>query len=988
MKFKNVNISKKINLALGFIILLVVILGVVSMTNSTSLWRKARGLYENPLTVQRAIGALEGDIYNIRLHMKEVVLDPSERNINERSLDIDIHEEEAYKQLDIIYNSYLGGTEDIDNVFNSIVQWKSIREETFRLYRVGRIEEALPRSMEGGVGVVQAQTVFANLSVIKEFAVNKADQFLTQSEQNYNNNILQLGLILAGIIILSVAVAIYLRRVIISPLKELTFATEAFKQGKLDARSKYESKNEFGVLSNTFNDMTAVVQAEIQNKEKMREISQSMFESDDFHGFCQLLLNKLIENTGSQAGAIYLLNEENDSFEHFESIGFSKEKCPSFSKLEREGELGAAIAKGEVLHLTDIPDNAQIMYSTVSGELKVKETITIPIFKESNVVSVISLANIKKYSKAEIELINNITNELSARLSSILTSQQIIKVSKNVEKMNEALSMQTKEMERQTDELLEQNIELEMQKKQLTEATQLKSSFLSNMSHELRTPLNSVIALSSVLRNRLDGKIPKDEYSYLEVIERNGKQLLLLVNDLLDLSRIEAGKEEINFTKFNIKSLVGEIIEMIGPQANDKSIELINDVSEDFPEIVSDIDKCMHILLNIIGNAVKFTDEGSVRISSVLKESEINILVSDSGIGIAHENLDIIFDEFRQADESSSRKKGGTGLGLAIAKKYAMILGGDITVESTLEHGSTFTLILPLETHELTSMQKDVPTRVIETSFQHTFAIAQTKNVLIVDDSEPAVIQTTDILEEQGYHVHIARNGNEAVEQIGKHKFDGMILDLMMPEMDGFQVLKSIRNIEKNSKIPVLILSAKHITKEELSFLKSNNVLQLIQKGAVDKNELVRAVAKLLRHESSNGKEILKRKSGRKASGKPVVLVVEDNSDNMLTVKAILEDAYEIIEATDGIKGVSKAKQAKPDIILMDISLPQMDGFRAFSKIRSIEELQQIPIIALTARAMSSDRDEILNYGFDGYVSKPIDKDNLKLVMRRFTNGD
>lgn len=988
MKFKNVNISKKINLALGFIVLLVVILGAVSMTNSNSLWQNARSLYENPLTVQSAIGALEGDVYSIRLEMKEIILGERDYDIQEHTIEIDINEADAFRQLDILYDSYLGGITDINKVQNSLVQWKLIRDETIRLFRAGDVEAAAPRSREGGIGVKQAQEVLANLSVMREFAVTKADQFLAGSEQSYDSNQLQLGVLLAVIMALSGAIAIYLRRVIISPLKELTSATESFRQGDLESRSNYTSKNEFGVLSNTFNAMIDEVQLDIQNKEKMREISQSMFESDDFHVFCQLLLNKLIENTGSQAGAIYLLNEENDSFEHFESIGLSKGKHPSFSKLEREGELGAAIAKGEVLHLTDIPDEAQIIYSTVNGALKAKETITIPIFKDSSVVSVISLANIKKYSKAEIELINSITNELSARLSSILTSQQIIEVSKNIEKMNVELNQQTKEMERQTDELLEQNIELEMQKKQLTEATQLKSSFLSNMSHELRTPLNSIIALSSVLSNRLDGKIPKDEYSYLEVIERNGKQLLLLVNDLLDLSRIESGKEEINLSKFNIKSLVGEIVEIIDPEAKDKGIKLTNEVSEDFPEIVSDIDKCMHILMNIIGNAVKFTDKGSVRITSVLKEREISILVSDSGIGIAQENLDVIFDEFRQADESLSRKKGGTGLGLAIAKKYAKILGGDIAVESTPEKGSTFILILPLETHESTSLPKDVPTRVIETSSQQTFAIAQTKNVLIVDDSEPAIIQTTDILKEQGYHVHIARNGKEAVEQIGKHQFDGMILDLMMPEMDGFQVLKSIRSLEKHSMIPVLILSAKHITKEELSFLKSNNVIQLIQKGAVDRKELVRAVAKLLSQESRKEKNILKRKTGKKTSEKLVVLVIEDNSDNMLTVKAILEDTYEIIEAADGIEGVSKAEKVKPDIILMDISLPQMDGFQAFSKIRSNKELLHIPIIALTARAMSSDRDVILNYGFDGYISKPIDKDNMKLVMRRFSNEE
>jgi len=566
-----------------------------------------------------------------------------------------------------------------------------------------------------------------------------------------------------------------------------------------------------------------------------------------------------------------------------------------------------------------------------------------------------------------------------------MTSEEIKEFSENLNSANTELKQQTKEMELQKDEMSEQNVELEIQKKQLTEASQLKSSFLSNMSHELRTPLNSVISLASVLNRRLEDKIPADEYSYIEVIERNGKNLLHLVNDLLDLSRIESGKEEIELSKFNLNSIVSELVEMMGSQAHSKGVKVKNLIANDMPDIISDRIKCRHIFQNILSNALKFTDHGEVKISSIVSKNEINILVSDTGIGISPEAQEIIFEEFRQADETPSRKNGGTGLGLAIAKKYSELMGGSITVESVIGKGSVFTIKLPLimtkaGTNKAFEFEGD-----IRSAIKPSEVITKGKSILLVEDSEPAIIQTTDILREQGYKVVVARNGIEALKQLETMQPDGMMLDLMMPEMDGFQVLKSIRDEDKYAHIPVLILTAKHITKDELSFLKSNHVYQLIQKGAIDKKELLISVGNLVnsKNEITTKDDVKTNKIGHK---KPTVLVVEDNADNMIFTKLFLGDGYEIIEATDGKSGVDKAIKHNPDLILMDISLPGMNGFEAFSEIRKAIELRKTPIVALTASAMAGNREEILDYGFDGYISKPIDEKNMNEVIKRCLN--
>ena len=533
---------------------------------------------------------------------------------------------------------------------------------------------------------------------------------------------------------------------------------------------------------------------------------------------------------------------------------------------------------------------------------------------------------------------------------------------------------------KQSVELIHQNIELEMQKKELNEANRLKTNFLSNMSHELRTPLNSVIALSGILNRRLKNEIPEEEYSYLEVIERNGKNLLALINDILDISRIEAGREEIEITTFNVNQLINEVVEMLAPQANEKNITCVNTARDTDVYINSDSDKCRHILENLAGNAVKFTETGTVELSIGQDEENIEIRVKDTGIGIAEHYLPFIFDEFRQGDGSTSRKFGGTGLGLAIAKKYANLLGGTVSVKSIINQGSEFILSLPMhysvenriadDVNAQTEAFKREPEKDLPPLPSKATSDPSTKTILMVEDSEPAVIQIRDLLEESGYQIRVARDAKEAFGIIEEVIPDAMVLDLMMPGIDGFELLHTLREAESTAHIPVLILTAKHITKDELKFLTKNNIHQLIQKGDVNKDELKKAIASMLYPETSAKK--IKRSEPQSNQRKPLVLAVEDNPDNMITVKALLEDHFRVLEAVDGREGIEMAKQFVPDLILMDIALPGIDGIHAFKVIRELPALHHIPVIALTASAMTQDREGILAQGFDAFIPKPI----------------
>jgi CheY-like chemotaxis protein len=337
-------------------------------------------------------------------------------------------------------------------------------------------------------------------------------------------------------------------------------------------------------------------------------------------------------------------------------------------------------------------------------------------------------------------------------------------------------------------------------------------------------------------------------------------------------------------------------------------------------------------------------------------------------------------------------------------------------VESAPGKGSTFAVTLPLTlappapgdskdcSGTLASAAETAPARPSGISGEQRFAAAcataanRNPVILLVEDSEPAVIQMKDILTGQGYQVRVARNGQEALDRIHQTLPDALILDLMMPGVDGFQVLRVVRGAEKTAHLPVLILTAKQITREELSFLKGSQVQQLIAKGDISKAELLAAVAKMVSSAGVAGPPTGLRskaaqphrpaQSAAPPSRKLVILVVEDNADNLRTVRALLEDTATILEASNGQAGLEQAQARQPDVILLDIGLPVMDGFKTLEAIRREETLRHIPVIALTARAMKGDREQILGRGFDGYVSKPVDEPVLKEAIRKVLHGN
>ncbi len=985
MKLSNVKVSTQLQVGFGIILSFIVLFSVIAWRNTNEMAQQTIDMYNHPLAVRKALSALQADVLAYRLENKDDMLFAGKKAQQADILYATTRIADAEQQFTVLYDHYLGPRADIDDAYKAFVIWKGLEADAWREAEAGQMAEALARIRSNSDLGKAREQLNLTFNKIDTFAHNKADQLLSNATRLKVSLNRQIVILLAFMLVLSLAIVLVLLHNILGPLRELRDTTRRFREGDLTARSSFISMNAFGALSDSFNELANTIETELTLNEHAAQLAGVMLSEEDAHRFSHALLLAMLQHTEAQLGAVYLLDEEKATFEPFESIGMNAAGYHAFSAINFEGEFGLALATKKMQFISKIPKESHLTFSTVSGDFVPREIITVPIVVKEEVVAMISLAAIRKFSDNSTRLLQSVLVTLNARMQGILAYRKVVDFSKQLEFQNSELEAQKRKLAAQASELTEQNVELSMQKKQLDEANKLKNSFLSNMSHELRTPLNSVIALSNVLTRRLAGKMPEEEFSYIGVIERNGKQLLELINDILDLSRIEAGREEVHTHVFNVNELIREIVEMIEPQATQKGIVLQQTSKESLPDIRSDYDKCRHILQNIVANAVKFTEEGKVEINAKADGEFICIDITDTGIGIKEEFLTHIFEEFRQADGSNSRKYGGTGLGLAIAKKYANLLGGNITVKSTFGKGSHFTLKLPLKMTGIMS-QDESASIIHQTTLPEIEKMVDvaTKTILLVEDTNAIAIQLRDILEAEGYHIIVAHNGQQALEQVTLQTPDAMILDLMMPEVDGFEVLRRVHAEKTSERIPVIILTAKYVTKEELAFLTHNGIFQLIHKGDINKKQLLNIVTHAVISGTKEEKAKPLKSIQLSLGEKPSVLVIEDNPDNRLTIKALLEDFCLVIEAEDAPSGIEMACKHQPQLILMDYALPGMNGIEALHKLRQNIETQNIPVIAVSASAMKGDREDFLAHGFDGYISKPIDGKAFEETIRKW----
>lgn len=1227
MIIRKLNIGLRLSIGFAVIIAFSIIIGFIALKNISNSTVQIQNMYKHPLAVSRAVGDINANVVAIHRSMKDVALSQNEEELLLAEHLVDEYEKVVYENFEIVLSQFLGDLNDVKNAHKSFSDWKPIREEVIYLWHLEQREEAI--AITKGKGAVHVEKVLTDVKIMMDFANSKAESYYQETynteRKAYNS---MLVLLVVGLL-LSIIIVVVITRSLVEPVKRLNIIANKIEAGDLSVRHQIKSNDEVTKLARSFNKMADSIEVRNNVLSGLAAISAEMHGKHKLREFAGSLLVKIKELTKTEMVTFYVLERDINKYTPLQSVGAHSDLLESFDGDNPPGDFGNVLRSKQIYHLKNISNDTVFLYKSVVGDIVPKEVITIPILENNVVVALISCASIQSFSEQSLDIIQQSQPIISASFITLLANRKTRKYSQQLSTINQELEVQSEELKQQADELRqsgdnlhEQNMELEMQRRQVEEANRLKSEFLSNMSHELRTPLNSINALSNVLIMQSSGKLNEDEANYLEIIERNGKRLLSLINDILDLSKVEAGKMDFQIKPFSLNSALRMMTESVESLALEKDIELNLNLSEEI-EVNSDESRLTQVVTNVLGNAIKFTEKGSVDISTKRLNNSVQIVIKDTGIGIHEDVLPLIFQEFRQADGTTSRAYEGTGLGLAIANKMIEVLEGSIEVESELGIGSVFTVTLPLSHsnegsaapvllneviekgdhdktilivddddelvlelskkmksegfHVLTafsgetaidlaikhnpfvitldivmpemdgwevlqklqqnSATKDIPVIIISKSDDLATSVALgavgyiqkpvnkelilreiqkinkpatsiavvddseidrmqigrilekekfkstlfvngeqclnylktklpdvlildlmmpgmdgfqvlkeirsnintrylpvivvtakdlnvnekellskqaasliskgtiennivdeifhliskldgkrtevsrplnngQKNILIIEDNSSAIIQIQKVLENEGLTVNHASSGKEALEFVKNSIPDGIILDLMMPEMDGFEVLEKIRSSALTRNIPVLILTAKNLSKADLAKLSSNNVQQLIQKGDVNINELVSRVNLMLGkvNSNNNASEIVMKKQ---STGKPKIVLIEDNQDNRTTVRAIVGDNYEIVEAQDGESGVKKVISEKPDLVLLDISLPGKDGFAVIDEIRNNQQTNNIPVIALTAKAMKGDKQKIIEAGCNEYVSKPIEPKEL-----------
>jgi PAS domain S-box-containing protein len=529
------------------------------------------------------------------------------------------------------------------------------------------------------------------------------------------------------------------------------------------------------------------------------------------------------------------------------------------------------------------------------------------------------------------------------------------------------------------DEQLRQSSErISLANAELARATRLKDEFLTSMSHELRTPLNAILGLAEALQEEVYGTLTERQHKSLATIEQSGKHLLELINDILDLSKIESGKMELELDSICVQSLCESSLTFVKQQAHHKRIKLNCEIADGIENVDADERRIRQVLINLLSNAVKFTPDGGEVGLEVEADSESEIIqftIIDTGIGIAPENLDRLFKPFVQLDSSLSRRYSGTGLGLALVRRIVELHGGSISLESKVAKGSRFTITLPWKKQDkiIQRLREQEPT---------DRGLPSIQQALIVEDSEAAATQVSRYLDELGAAATIHPLGEGSVEAAIRCHPDVIILDLLLPNLSGLEVLAQLKANPATQHIPVLVISVVDERARTLELGASEYLLK-----PISRQRFQAALSKIFVEAPDRSAQTALVVTSQPKRASPLILLAEDNEANISTMMDYLQvHGYQVSLARNGVEAVKIAKQQKPDLILMDIQMPEMDGLEATQRIRSDTNLATIPIIALTALAMPGDRERCIAAGAVEYITKPVGLKKLMSIITGYLN--
>jgi len=780
------------------------------------------------------------------------------------------------------------------------------------------------------------------------------------------------------------------------------------------------------------NDQLAVISGENEFKNWLLASATAIIESTRGEQEIQELSNNVTSSISTHinaaVGAFFLINRAGKTFKYTGGYAYRPKKGFQNQYHYGEGLVGQVALEGKVKLLTDIPSN-YIHISSGLGDVEPTHLFLLPIQYQKQTLAVIEFGLYQQPEEKTMLLLNAISESIGVAINSALariqmralfeeTQQQAEELESQQEELrttNEELMYKTdqlqaseEELRVQQEELRQTNAELEekalqleernlsieqareaisLKAKELEVSSKYKSEFLANMSHELRTPLNSILILARILKENRPENLNEDQIKYAGVIHNAGNDLLTLINDILDLSKIESGKVDLILEPVKPESVAYSMESLFSELAKSKHIEFSTLLGNNLPDsIITDQSRVEQVAKNLLSNAFKFTPEhgkitfsiqraaaGTLFYSDQLKDTSEDILaiaVTDTGIGIAESKQKLIFEAFQQEDGSTSRKYGGTGLGLSISKELANIMGGEIQLKSKPGEGSTFTFFIPEKNafQNEESLQSGVQQESVipKAPVREQPAVAaphsDTQTLLIIEDDVTFADVLSDYAREKGFRPILAHSGDTGLEMALSELPDAIVLDIMLPVMDGWAVLKKLKADARTKHIPVHMMSAGN---EKESKAVQEGAIGFLKKP-VEKDELDKAFDLL--HDTD-----------LKGNFKSVLVIEDQELQSRVLTEQLTEKGVDVKQAFTGQEALSLLEDQMFDCIILDLKLPDISGFDLLDKIKQQPALAHIPVIINTAMELDQDKmSHIMKYT-DAMVLKS-NKSNDRLI--------
>ena len=624
-----------------------------------------------------------------------------------------------------------------------------------------------------------------------------------------------------------------------SQVRAIAEVATAVTAGDLTRQISIVAPGELGDLKDNINQMIENLRATTSRNEaqdwlnsNLARISATMQGQRNIKTLAQLIMSELTPLVGAQVGALYLATdagptdagddgeEKEVAFELTAGFGVVAGRRPTRWR-RGEGLVGQCALERKPIVVDKVPRSGLRVRSGLV-DAAAFHVVVVPVLFEERVLAVLELAALEPLAEVNRQLLHQIVETVGVALNTILATTRTEELLAQSQELTRVLQTQSAELQTKQEELQHTNAEIELARgeleeraEQLAQSSRYKSEFLANMSHELRTPLNSLLILARMLAENAERRLSEKEVSYAQSIYESGNDLLGLIDDILDLSRVEAGKLEVVKAPTSIAALCADVRQIFEPIASQKELGFDIVVDDDVPaSVVTDRQRVGQVLTNLLSNACKFTEQGSVELHVGVSEAagaatrRLALVVSDTGIGIAPDKQQLIFEAFQQADGTTSRRYGGTGLGLSISREIAHLLGGELRVESRVDEGSTFTLLLPLDV--AASPRPSRPRRALEEQRRPVASGWEGTRVIVVDDDVRNLYALASALEARGMTVFCAGSGEQCLKLLATTPgVDMLLVDIMMPEMDGYETIRRIRSAPERASLPIIAVTAK-----------------------------------------------------------------------------------------------------------------------------------------------------------------------------------